>query len=313
MFVEMEHRPVLLDEVVSYFDDLELKFFCDCTLGCGGHSLEILKKHKETFLIGVDADSNMLKKAKNVLSDFSERISLWHKNYKFVDEVLNAEGIKAVDGFLLDLGMSSVHLDSSSRGFSFKNNSVLDMRYDTSKGITAFDVVNSFEKEELKKIFKLYGEEKFSYLIASAIVKKRRIESIKTSDDLYRIIESVLPKGISIVKTAARIFQALRIYVNSEIDNLKTVLPKLIKYLKVGGRIAIISFHSIEDRIVKNFGVQNSKTCICPENIPYCVCGRKPSLKVLTKKPVCAGKEEISQNPRARSAKLRVFEKIGGD
>jgi len=287
---KIKHIPVLLKEFLQSFKDSEIKVFVDGTLGAAGHAKAILDEHTEieTF-IGLDQDQVALDIANENLKEYMNKVSLFHENYKNIDKILDELNIKKCDGIFLDIGVSSMQIDSESRGFSFRFDSYLDMRMNKDSRLTAFEVINKFSQRELERIFSEYGEEGKAKKAAIAIVQERRKKKIETTFDLLKVLEPVLGKRRKI-HPATKIFQALRIYVNDELNVLKEGLQKAINRLEKNGKIAVISFHSLEDRIVKHAFKEDK------------------SLKILTKKPIVAGREE--RNPRARSAKLRIAIKL---
>ncbi len=283
------HIPVLLEPAVDLLLGNGGTIYVDCTLGLGGHARRILEKNPKAFLVGIDRDPYALELAKDNLKDFEGRFSLYHANFSDLDEVLKREGIEKVDGFLFDLGVSSLQLKSP-RGFSFQRDEPLDMRMNPEDRISAYHVVNKYSERELERIFREYGEEPYSKRVARAIVLARAKKPIETTGELVKIITAVLPYKRGKIHPATRIFQAIRIEVNQELKSLEIALYKTLDFLRPGGRLVVISFHSLEDRIVKNF--------------------IKSHLKPLTKKPITPTIEEIRENPSSRSAKLRVGEKV---
>lgn len=310
--MKFEHEPVLLKEAIDYLDPKSNENFIDCTLGGGGHAKEILQRTTPNGkLIGIDLDPNAISASQNYLKEFKDRIVLKNDNYKNLKEITYVAGFNKINGILLDLGLSSYELQDSTRGFSFKGNDFLDMRFGKT-GKTAADVINKYSANDLMKIFKDYGEERLAKQIAMEIVRERKQKQILTANQLVSLIEKVYknrprPKKINV---ATKVFQALRIEVNNELNNLKSVLPQALEILEKNGRLAVISFHSLEDRIVKEFFKREAKECICPPYVPICQCGHKISLKILTKKPIVPSLAEIKKNSRSRSAKLRVALKI---
>jgi len=309
--MEIFHKPIMLKEIT---DALTLKpsdIFVDCTLGGAGHSAEIIKHIPNGRLIGIDKDEEALKFAGEQLKNFSN-VTLVKSDFKNFESVLDNLNIEKVDGFLLDLGVSSHQIDTAERGFSFRFDGPLDMRMDKNQELTAFDVVNTYSKQDLIKILKIYGEEQFANLIVNNIVKHRQTALIKTTKELNFIIEQCLPKRIVYKSGGAgkKTFQALRIEVNQELAGLEKSLNKMIGRLNLGGRIFVMSFHSLEDRIVKTVFKFNASGCICPPGTPVCICGHKPKLKLINRKPITASQEEQTTNPRSTSAKLRIAEKI---
>ena len=306
------HLSVLPEEVIRFLEPADGKTYLDGTLGGGGHSSLILEKAPEALLIGIDRDQAALAAAGARLAAHSERIKLVHGDFANVAEHLNTLGITALDGFILDLGVSSHQLDTRERGFSFQQDAPLDMRMDTSCGETAADLVNELPEHELERIIGEYGEERWAKRIASFIVKERAESLITTTFRLVDIIKGAVPKAKwdERIHPATRTFQALRIAVNSELDSLEQGMRAALDLLKPGGRGVIISFHSLEDRIVKHIFREYAEGCTCPRQLPICVCGNLPRVKVLTGRPVTATQTETEENPRARSAKLRAVEKL---
>ena len=310
--MEFLHVPVMLEECM---DALELKddgIYFDGTLGGGNHSFEILRRTKNARLFATDLDMCAIGAAGEKLKQFKDRVTLVHDNFKNFLTVKANLGIGKIDGALLDLGVSSYQLDERSRGFSYMADDVrLDMRMDEDSPLTAYDVVNGYSEKKLKDILFLYGEERFSANIAANVVKERAKAPISTTGELVRIIEKSIPaKFKKDGHPARRSFQAIRIEVNGELDGLDKALHDIASELKKGGRLAVITFHSLEDRIVKRAFVDLSTGCTCDRSIPVCICGRTEQAKLVTKKPLIAGEEELRRNPRSSSAKLRVIEKI---
>lgn len=306
------HLSVLPEEVIRFLEPADGKIYLDGTLGGGGHSALILEKAPGALLIGIDRDQEALAAAGARLAAHSERIKLVHGDFANVAEHLNTLGITALDGFILDLGVSSHQLDTRERGFSFQQDAPLDMRMDTSSGETAADLVNELPEHELERIIGEYGEERWAKRIASFIVKERAERQITTTFRLVDIIKGAVPKAKwdERIHPATRTFQALRIAVNSELDSLEQGMRAALDLLKPGGRGVIISFHSLEDRIVKHIFREYAEGCTCPRQLPICVCGNLPRVKVLTGRPVTATQTETEENPRSRSAKLRAVEKL---
>ena len=284
----------------------------DGTLGGAGHSSQIAKHLTTGRLIGIDRDPVALKAAGERLAPYGDRVTLVHSNFCEIAQVLKDLSIDGVDGILLDLGVSSPQLDDSSRGFSYMADAPLDMRMNGEDLLSAYDVVNSWSYEELKRILYDYGEERYAPQIASAICRRRETKNIETTLELVDVIRSAMPAAALREKQhpAKRSFQAIRIAVNDELGSVEKVMRDAIPCLNPGGRLAVITFHSLEDRIVKNAMAAASKGCTCPPNFPVCVCGKKPQVKLVSRKPIVSGDEELERNPRARSAKLRVCEKI---
>ena len=308
---EFHHVSVLLDECIEGLNIKPDGIYVDGTLGGAGHSYHIAEKLTTGRLIGIDRDPVALKAAGERLSPFADRVTLVHSNFCRMGQVLQELGISGVDGILLDLGVSSPQLDDGSRGFSYMTDAPLDMRMDNGDALSADTVVNTWSYEELKRILYDYGEERYAPAIAAAIVRKREISPIRTALELVDVIRSAMPPAALREKQhpAKRTFQAIRIAVNDELNSVSKAMDAAIPCLNPGGRLAVITFHSLEDRIVKNAMAAAAKGCICPPEFPVCVCGRKPQVTVLTRKPIVSGEEELERNPRARSAKLRICEK----
>ena len=309
---EFHHVSVLLQECI---DGLNIKpdgIYVDGTLGGAGHSSQIAARLTTGRLIGIDRDPVALEAAGKRLAPYADRVTLVHSNFCEIAQVLADLGIEGVDGILLDLGVSSPQLDEVSRGFSYMGDAPLDMRMNGGDTLSAYEVVNTWPYEELRRIFYEYGEERYAPQIASAICRRREAASVKTTLELVDIIRSAMPPAALREKQhpAKRSFQAIRIAVNDELGSVEKVMADAIPCLKPGGRLAVITFHSLEDRIVKNGMAAASKGCTCPPNFPVCVCGNKPKVKLISRKPIVSGQEELDRNPRARSAKLRVCEKI---
>jgi 16S rRNA (cytosine1402-N4)-methyltransferase len=306
------HVPVLLNEVLEYLDPKSGGVYIDGTLGMGGHTSEILKRsYPDGKVIGIDRDTEALKIAKERLQEFGDRVFLMHGNFSEMGRIAHELGIKEVDGILLDVGVSSLQIDMDIRGFSFLRDAPLDMRMDTTCGITAADIVNNYSVEELQNILWKFGEEGYARRIVREIIKTREIAKIETTRELARIVERSIPRKDwpREIHPATKTFQALRIAVNDELGSLERGLDAGINLLKGGGRLCVISFHSLEDRIVKNRFRDWENPCICPPSLPVCSCGKVKTARVLTKKAVKASEDEITVNPRARSARLRVAEK----
>lgn len=310
------HKPVLLDECLEALAIRPDGVYLDGTLGRAGHSLEILRRLTAGGrLIGLDRDGTALEAARVRLAEYADRVTLVHSNFSRLAEVLDDLHIDAVDGMLFDLGVSSPQLDDAERGFSYMHDAPLDMRMDRTAGLTARDVVNGWSYEELRRILFEYGEERYAPAIARAIVRARETAPVKTTLELVEIIKSAMPPAALREKQhpAKRSFQAIRIAVNGELDALPPMLRAAVDGLNPGGRLAVITFHSLEDRIVKRTLAELARGCVCPPEFPVCVCGKKPQVRLVTRKPVTAGGAELEENPRARSAKLRVAEKFGFD
>ncbi|VAX17947.1 16S rRNA (cytosine(1402)-N(4))-methyltransferase [hydrothermal vent metagenome] len=303
------HTPVLLDETVEYLVTDSSGVYFEGTIGFGGHTKKILSKlTKSAKYIGTDKDSTAYDHCRTLFKDDS-RVKLFNTSFTNILNISRIEFIEKYDGIFADLGVSSFQLDNKDSGFTYRENSPLDLRMDKSKGYPASFVVNTFKEEEIANIIYKYGEERNSRSIAKRIVEHRKVSKIETTEQLRRIVEEITPSRV-VNKSLSRIFQAFRIFVNDELNELEDFLEKSLSILKKGGRIVIITFHSLEDRIVKEFFKQQTLTCVCPPEFPICVCDTTPSLKILTKKPVVPTDEEIDENSRSRSAKLRVAEKI---
>ena len=309
---EFYHVSVLLDECIQGLNIKPDGIYVDGTLGGAGHSSQIAARLTTGRLIGIDRDPVALKAAGERLAPYADRVSLVHSNFCEIASVLEQLQIPGVDGILLDLGVSSPQLDDGARGFSYMADAPLDMRMNNEDALTAHMVVNTWPYEELKRILYEYGEERYAPQIASAICRKRENAPIETTLELVDVIRSAMPPQALREKQhpAKRSFQAIRIAVNDELGSVEKVMRDAIPCLNPGGRLAIITFHSLEDRIVKNGMAEASKGCTCPPNFPVCVCGKKPKVKLISRKPIVSGEEELERNPRARSAKLRVCEKI---
>ena len=309
---EFYHVSVLLDECIQGLNIKPDGIYVDGTLGGAGHSSQIAARLTTGRLIGIDRDPVALKAAGERLAPYADRVTLGHSNFCEIASVLEQLQIPGVDGILLDLGVSSPQLDDGARGFSYMADAPLDMRMNNEDALTAHMVVNTWPYEELKRILYEYGEERYAPQIASAICRKRENAPIETTLELVDVIRSAMPPQALREKQhpAKRSFQAIRIAVNDELGSVEKVMRDAIPCLNPGGRLAIITFHSLEDRIVKNGMAEASKGCTCPPNFPVCVCGKKPKVKLISRKPIVSGEEELERNPRARSAKLRVCEKI---
>lgn len=310
--MEFKHIPIMLNECLDGLDIKPNGIYFDGTLGGAGHSSAILKKLKNGCLIASDKDEEALKVSTERLAKISNNFKTVKSDFKQFSKILDNLNIDKIDGVLLDLGVSSYQLDNVERGFSYIHDAPLDMRMDKSNPLTAEIVVNEYTAEQLTKIFYQYGEEPFTKNIVKNIVEQRKTKRIATTKQLADIIKQSVPKKVQIQKgnPCKRVFQAVRIEVNGELTNLENTIYQMIDRLKVGGRIAIITFHSLEDRIVKDAFKFCATGCICPKNIPICVCGHKASIKLINKKPLVANEVEQQQNSRSLSAKLRVAEKI---
>lgn len=310
--MEFLHKPVLFDECMEMLDIKPDGIYVDGTMGGGGHSEGILSRLDSGMLIGIDRDTEALNASQKRLDKFGNHVVFINNNYINIKEVLMSLDKEKVDGILLDLGVSSYQLDNPDRGFSYNYDAPLDMRMNTNDDITAKDVVNKCTKEELIRILRDYGEEKWASRIADFIVKRRESGEIQTTFELVDIIKAAIPakarEGGG--HPAKRTFQAIRIHVNKELEYLEMSVKNAIDSLRSGGRLCIITFHSLEDRIVKDVFNEYAKGCICPKEFPQCVCNNKPEVKVLTKKPIISKQEELEVNNRAHSAKLRVVEKL---
>lgn len=302
----------MLKETIEALNIKENGIYVDCTVGGAGHSIEILKRMgSEGRLVAIDQDEEALIAASNRLQDYKDQVYFIKCNYAYLGKILDELSIDKVDGVLMDIGVSSHQLDEGERGFSYHQEAELDMRMDKDQELTARYIVNNYDKDDLEKIFWQYGEEKWGMRIAEFIIEARKEKEIITTFDLVEIIKAAIPKKARLDKhPAKKIFQALRIEVNKELDVLETGIQSSVERLKQGGRLAIITFHSLEDRIVKNNFKELSKGCTCPPEFPVCVCNRREVIKVINKKPITATEEELKNNNRSRSAKLRVCEKL---
>ena len=307
-----KHISVLLDECIENLNIKPDGIYVDGTLGLGGHSEQILKRLTTGRLIGIDRDETAIQRTGERLKAYADKMTLVHGNFCDVAQILDELCVDAVDGMLFDLGVSSPQLDESERGFSYMNDAPLDMRMDNTSALTAWNVVNEWPEDELVRILRDYGEERFAPRIAAAICKRREEKEIETTLELVDIIRSAMPASALREKQhpAKRSFQAIRIAVNDELGSVERVMQKAIPCLNPGGRLAVITFHSLEDRIVKQAMAEAAKGCTCPPEFPVCVCGKKPRVKLITRKPIVSGEEELERNPRARSAKLRICEKL---
>ena len=310
--MEFQHRSVLLDECIDALSIRPDGIYLDGTLGGAGHSLEICRRLTTGRLIGVDRDEVALRAAVERLKPFADRVTTVHSNFCEINTILDGLGLDGVDGMLFDLGVSSPQLDDASRGFSYMADAPLDMRMDRGEALTASTVVNEWPQEELRRILYEYGEERYAPQIAAAIVRRRQQRPIETTLELVDVIRSAMPPQALREKQhpAKRSFQAIRIAVNDELASVSRLMHDAIDRLNPGGRLAVITFHSLEDRIVKNAMQAAAKGCTCPPEFPVCICGKKPKVRVLTRKPIVSGAQELAENPRARSAKLRVAEKL---
>ncbi|MGM9977243.1 MAG: 16S rRNA (cytosine(1402)-N(4))-methyltransferase RsmH [Clostridium sp.] len=310
--MEFKHISVLLNECLEGLDIKENGTYVDCTLGGAGHSSHILEKlSSQGTLIGIDQDNDALKAAKEKLRDYSN-VKFVHNNFYNIDSILTSLNIPKVDGILMDLGVSSYQLDEGERGFSYMKDAPLDMRMDRDREFSAYEVVNTYSEEDLYRIIRDYGEEKFAKKIAKFIVDKRADKPIETTLELVEVIKAAIPAKARREgpHPAKRTFQAIRIEVNGELAILNKAIEDGVEHLNKGGRMAIITFHSLEDRIVKLKYRELANPCTCPKEFPVCICGKKPLVKIISRKAIEPSKEEVEQNPRSRSAKLRILEKL---
>ena len=311
--INFSHRSVLLDECIESLNIKPDGVYVDGTAGGGGHSLEIVKRLTGGGrLIAIDRDDAAIAAATERLSGYLDRVTFVRNNFSSAAEVCRELGIEAIDGILLDLGVSSYQLDTAERGFTHNVDAPLDMRMDRRGELDAYTVVNTYTAERLKKVIWEYGEERFAPKIAAAIVRHREQKPIESTGELVDIIKSAIPPSAREGghHPAKRTFQAIRIEVNGELDAIEPAIRKAKDIMRTGGRIVIITFHSLEDRIVKQTFADMASGCVCPRSLPVCVCGRKPEVKILTKKPILPSEKEVEENPRSRSAKLRVAEKL---
>lgn len=312
--MEFKHVSILFEECMTALNPERGGVYVDCTAGGGGHSYGIASRLPEgSRLICLDRDDDALAACKVRLAPFGDKVTLVKCEFSSIGAVLDSLGIDKIDGVMWDLGVSSYQLDEAERGFSYMNDAPLDMRMDRTATLDAAFVVNNYSESELRRIISSYGEEKFAAKIASAIVKKREIKKIETTLELADIIKGAMPAAAKYKEAqhpAKRTFQALRIEVNRELDVIRPSVEEAVRRLNAGGRAAVITFHSLEDRIVKQTMASLAEGCTCPPEFPICVCGNKPKVKLVTKKPIIPTDEEIGENPRARSAKLRVCEKL---
>jgi 16S rRNA (cytosine1402-N4)-methyltransferase len=311
--VEFHHVPVLINQTIEYLNIKPDGIYVDCTLGGGGHSQAIISKlGSKGVLIGIDQDKTAIEAASKRLGQYEARFEAVHSNYKNITRIVTGLGFKEIDGVIFDLGVSSHQLDTSERGFSYNHDAPLDMRMDQRAQLTAEDLVNSLSEADLADIIWRYGEERWSKRIAQFIVERRKYAPLKTTGQLVDVIKAAIPAGARREgpHPAKRTFQALRIGVNKELDVLETGLQDAVTLLKKGGRIGVITFHSLEDRVVKDIFKNLAKGCECPPSFPICVCEKRSLLRIITKKPLVPTEQELKQNPRARSAKLRIGEKF---
>ncbi|MBW6516425.1 MAG: 16S rRNA (cytosine(1402)-N(4))-methyltransferase RsmH [Candidatus Cloacimonetes bacterium] len=303
------HKPVMLKEAISYLALKDNGIYVDATLGGGGHSSAILQANKTVRLYSFDRDEEAIRHNHNLKESNRERFLIFNDNFVNIRSRLALERITKIDGILFDLGVSFSQISTPSRGMSFDLDGRLDMRMNQQDELTAHDVVNTYSLEELTKIFREYGEEREAYRIALGIIKQRQIRPIETTLDLSEIIDKSTHSAYKI-KAKARIFQGIRIYINGELEALKAALYDAVELINPTGRIVVISYHSLEDRTVKQLFVQEEKECICPPKFPKCICNKKKKLKIITKRPLLPSPEEVAENRQARSAKMRVAERI---
>ena len=313
--MEFHHISVLLNECIDNLNIRPDGIYVDGTMGGGGHSLEIAKRLTTGRLICIDQDPNAHEAAGKRLAEYKDRITFVRDNFGNIRNILDSLGIEKIDGMLLDIGVSSHQLDEAERGFSYQQDAPLDMRMNPDKPFSAYDVVNGYDEDALDRVIFTYGEERWARRIAQFIVKERETKPIETTGELVDIIKKAVPKGARKdgPHPAKRTFQAIRIEVNGELDVLQKAIDDVAERLSVGGRLCIITFHSLEDRIVKEAFRKQENPCICPPQFPVCVCGKKPLGRVITRKPILPSKEELEVNPRSRSAKLRVLEGVAHD
>ena len=313
--MEFHHISVLLNECIDNLNIRPDGIYVDGTMGGGGHSLEIAKRLTTGRLICIDQDPNAHEAAGKRLAEYKDRITFVRDNFGNIRNILDSLDIEKIDGMLLDIGVSSHQLDEAERGFSYQQDAPLDMRMNPDKPFSAYDVVNGYDEDALDRVIFTYGEERWARRIAQFIVKERETKPIETTGELVDIIKKAVPKGARKdgPHPAKRTFQAIRIEVNGELDVLQKAIDDVAERLSVGGRLCIITFHSLEDRIVKEAFRKQENPCICPPQFPVCVCGKKPLGRVITRKPILPSKEELEVNPRSRSAKLRVLEGVAHD
>lgn len=308
---KFKHVPVMAQEIIDHIVKPEAQLYLDCTVGLGGHASMILESSPNSRLIGIDIDPQAITIAAENLKPYKDRVILLNGNFADLDYIMKQLRVdENFDGIIMDLGVSSIQLDIPERGFSFRSDGPLDMRMDQTKGDPVYHDLEKLSIRDLETIIREFGEERFARRIATNIINTNKVSPIKTTTQLAEIIERSKPKYTENIHSATRTFQALRIYKNQELSNLEVGLEKAISLLKSGGRIGVISFHSLEDRIVKHTFQKYERGCECPSEFPKCICGKKPSLKIITKHPITPKGEEVSANPRSRSAKLRIAEKI---
>lgn len=310
--MEFKHISVLYKETLDGLNIKDGGLYVDGTLGGGGHSFGILSSAENVRLIGIDRDAEAIEAAGKRLAGFGERVTLVNRNFSDIKQIAGSLGITAIDGAVLDLGVSSYQLDNAERGFSYMHDSRLDMRMNRNDKKSAYEVINGYSEKELEHIFYAYGEEKWSARVAKFIVEKRAEKPIETTFELVDIIKAAIPKGARAEGShpAKRIFQAVRIEVNNELGILKKAADDFAELLSPGGRLAVITFHSLEDRIIKKAFTDLATGCICPKSFPVCVCNRQPVVKLITKKPILPSEAEEIENSRSKSAKLRIIEKL---
>lgn len=308
--MDFKHTSVLLHESVEGLNLPEGGIYVDGTLGGGGHSLCVLQTYPTCSLVGIDQDLCAISAAKERLKDYKDRVTIVHNNFKNIKSILNHLQIEKIDGAILDLGVSSYQLDEADRGFSYRFDAPLDMRMDQENKLSAYEVVNQYSKEELMRVLYEYGEEKCARKIAERIVHDRKKAPIKTTGELTDIVTSIVHTSPKMGHPAKRTFQAIRIEVNGELELLEQAVLDFADVLKSGGRLCVITFHSLEDRIVKNAYKKLETACTCPKDFPVCVCGGKAKAKIITRKPILPSEDEIVHNKRAKSAKLRIMEKL---
>lgn len=301
------HLPIMQREVVEGLSLRPGGVYLDCTVGGAGHSLAILEAEPTARLIGIDKDGDAIAEAEKRLAPYADRVSLHRTDFKHFEDVLSEEKIGGLDGFLIDLGISSHQIDDEARGFAYRfDNAPLDMRMDTRSALTAETVVNEYGEADLRRIFRDYGEESFAGPIARRIVASREKKKIETAGELRALVEGGIPAKLRSAACSRKVFQAIRIEVNGELEGLRACIEGLLRRLKPGGRGCILTFHSLEDRIVKEVFRDMSTECTCPKSFPVCVCGKKKEIEIITKKPLTASQEETEANPRSKSAKLRI-------
>lgn len=310
--MEFKHISVLFEETISGLDLKDGGIYVDGTLGGGGHSYGIMSSGKDIRLIGIDQDKEAICAAKKRLSEFGGNVTYINDNFSNIKAILSELEVDEIDGMVLDLGVSSYQLDNAERGFSYMHDAKLDMRMNTEKSFSAYNIVNEYSKEELTRIFYEYGEEKWSSRIAQFICERRKDKPVETTFELVDIIKAAIPQNARQQGShpAKRVFQAIRIEVNNELGILKSTVEDIVSVLKPGGRVAIITFHSLEDRIIKQAFTKLATGCTCPKSFPVCVCNNQPVVRIITKKPVLPSKEEENMNSRSKSAKLRIAQKL---